>query len=66
MILKCSEADSNYKKIRGLFNKADLNGAEKILTSMETLNITALKDLQNEVSKKIDLLDLVGQLNDQF
>ena len=64
MILKCSEADSNYKKIRALFNKADLNGAEKLLTSMETLNVTALKDLQNEVTKKTDLLDLVGALND--
>jgi hypothetical protein len=29
LILKCTEADSNYKKIRVCFNKGDINTAEK-------------------------------------
>lgn len=29
LIIKCTEADSNYKKIKACLNKADLNAAEK-------------------------------------
>lgn len=29
LIIKCTEADSNYKKIKNCINKADLAGAEK-------------------------------------
>lgn len=49
LIIKCTEADSNYKKIKNCLNKSDLNGAEKLLSMMETLNASTLKDLTNEI-----------------
>lgn len=32
---------------------------------METLNMSTLKDLTNEIQSKTDLLDLVAQMSDQ-
>ena len=29
LIIKCTEADANYKKIKNCLNKADLNGVDK-------------------------------------
>jgi hypothetical protein len=29
ILLKCGDASSNYKKVRGLMNKGDINSAEK-------------------------------------
>ena len=45
LVLKCGEADSNYKKIKNSLNKGDVNTAEKIVSSMESLNGSTLKDL---------------------
>eukprot|EP00347_Sterkiella_histriomuscorum_P023285 403335232 len=66
LIIKCSEADSNYKKIKQAINKGEVNSAEKMVSLVEQHNAVTLKDLQNEIQQKTDLLDLVSYLGDQI
>jgi predicted Zn-ribbon and HTH transcriptional regulator len=64
LIIKCSDADSNFKKIKKALAQGEYSTADKIVTQLEQLNLVTLKDLQTEVQQKSDLLDQVAALAD--
>lgn len=65
LIIKCSDADNSYKKIKNFLIKGDQNNAEKLLSQLQQMNAVTLKDLQTEIQVKADLLDLIAALSDQ-
>lgn len=62
---KCSEADVTYKKIRQHMIKGDITQAERLVSMLEQMNSSTLKELQNQVSSSPDVFDLIAQLGDQ-
>lgn len=66
LIIKCSDADSNFKKIKKALSQGEYSTADKLVGQLEQLNLVTLKDLQTEIQQKTDLLDIIAQLSDQI
>lgn len=64
LTVKCSDADSTYKKIRQYLIKGDITQAEKLISVLEQMNSVTLKDLQSEMSCNADLFDLIAFLGE--
>ena len=63
LVLKCQDADSDYKRIKSYLSSGQVNDAMKIVNTLDNMNSTTLRDLANEC--KNELLDLVAEIIDQ-
>lgn len=45
--------------------KGDITQAERLVSMLEQMNSSTLKELQNQVSSSPDVFDLIAQLGDQ-
>mmetsp|Transcript_16935 Transcript_16935/g.26071 ORF Transcript_16935/g.26071 Transcript_16935/m.26071 type:complete len:146 (+) Transcript_16935:294-731(+) len=65
-VVKCDENISTFSRMRRCLELSDYEEADRLLFVLEESNFTILRDLQQEISEGINIIQNVGQLSEQL